>query len=62
MASPGVEYSFRYFVRMVITKDVHFCSELVKTAGGPNETCRWANVLKMSNIGHFPAVERCIMW
>jgi hypothetical protein len=27
----------------------------------PNEICRLANVLKMSNIGHFPAVERCIM-
>jgi hypothetical protein len=38
---------------MVISKDVHFCSELLKTAGGPNETCRLPNALKMSNIEHF---------
>jgi hypothetical protein len=38
---------------MVIPKDVHFCSELVKTAAGPNEPCRFANVLKMSIIEHF---------
>ncbi len=32
------------------------CSLLLrigKTPGGPNETCRLANVLKMSIIGHF---------
>jgi len=46
---------------MVIAKDVHFRSELLKTAGTSNETCRMANVLKMSNIEHFPAVESCIM-
>jgi hypothetical protein len=28
----------------------------------PNETCRSAKVLKMSNIEHFPGVEGCIMW
>src|ERR1700686_3745097 len=38
-------------VSEVITNDVHFCSEVVKTAG-PNEPCRLANVLKMSNIEH----------
>jgi hypothetical protein len=48
---------------MVMSKDVHFCSQFSKTARRtPNETCRWANVLKMSNIEHSPAVERCIMW
>src|ERR1700719_5320782 len=41
---------------MIITKDVHFCSQLAGTAGrNPNETCCLANVLKMSNIEHFPA-------
>jgi hypothetical protein len=61
MASPGRNYTPKHFVRMVIVKDVHFCSQLLKTAGAPNETCRLANVLKMSNIEHFPAVESCIM-
>jgi hypothetical protein len=44
------------------TKEVHFCSELIKTAGGPDETCPSAKVFKMSNIEHFPGVEGCIMW
>ena len=38
---------------MVRTKDVHFCSQLVNSAGGPqDETYRVANVLKMSSIEH----------
>jgi hypothetical protein len=47
---------------MVITKDVHFCSELAKALAEPNENCRLDNVLKMSNLEHFPALERSIMW
>jgi len=40
-----------------------FASELAKKRWWTqNETCRLANVLKMSNIEHFPAVENCIMW
>jgi hypothetical protein len=45
---------------MAITKDVHFCSQLVKPAGGAKMTCGVANILKMSNIKHFPAVDRRI--
>jgi hypothetical protein len=47
---------------MLTTKDVHFCSQVVKTGAGPKENYCVANVLKMSNIGHSPAVERRIMW
>jgi hypothetical protein len=43
---------------MVITKDVHFCSELPKPLANPNETRRLANVLRMSNIEHFPDCGR----
>jgi hypothetical protein len=46
---------------MVITKDVHFCSQLLKTADEPQGNLPLANVFKMSNIEHFPAVERCNM-
>jgi hypothetical protein len=47
---------------MVIPKDVHFCSELIKALAAPNKNCRLENVLKMSNLEHFPTVERSIMW
>jgi hypothetical protein len=36
----------RILSKWCATKDVHFCSELIKTAGGPNETCPSAKVLK----------------
>jgi hypothetical protein len=39
-----------------------FAHNCQKTLAEPNATCRLANVLKMSNIEHFPAVERCIVW
>jgi hypothetical protein len=38
---------------MAIAKDAQFCSELVRTAGEPNNSSCFANVLKMSNIEHF---------
>ena len=38
---------------MVITKNVHFCSSLVKPlAQTRNDSCHFANVLKMSKIDH----------
>ncbi|HXM24000.1 MAG TPA: hypothetical protein VN948_22275 [Terriglobales bacterium] len=47
---------------MPITKDVHFCSYIAKNPlADPDETGRFANVLKMSNIEHFSAVKGCIM-
>jgi hypothetical protein len=39
-----------------------FAHKLLKPLAALNETCRVANVLKMSNMEHFPTVEPCIMW
>jgi hypothetical protein len=47
---------------MLTTKDVHFCSQVVKTGAGSQGKLLHRHVLKMSNIGHSPAVERRIMW
>jgi hypothetical protein len=39
-----------------------FAQNWKKPLADPMKPAAWANVLKMSNIEHFPAVERCIMW
>jgi len=39
------------------TEDVHFSSQLIKAGDRSKENCIVANLLKMSYIGHFPAVE-----
>jgi hypothetical protein len=62
MASPGVEL---HSARFCQNGDREGCSLLLrigkKNRAEPNETCRLAAVLKMSNIAHFSAMERCIM-
>jgi len=50
-------YTLQNHPRIVITKDVHFCSQLVKTTGRSKMNLpiglSWSNVLKVSNIEHF---------
>jgi hypothetical protein len=42
---------------MVVRQRCSLLLRIAKTAGEPNQTCRLAKVLKMSNIDHFLAVE-----
>jgi hypothetical protein len=53
-----VGYTLQNYVRIVIMKDVHFCSQLGYTTGKIGPTAL-DYVLRMSNIGHFHSLESC---
>jgi hypothetical protein len=52
---PARNYTPPNILTIVITEDVHFCTQLAKKPGRPkNENWSLANVIEMSNIEHFP--------